>query len=148
MCIMCVPTRQTHAYELHRKIWVYKMSYNLKVFTQFYCTVQQLIRGNNDLLNKSILLTETLSKKAKRTHRDTQADPQFFFFVTRRYMLTGGFKQTFGTLSSSQLINRAALSRETAGLINSKGTPDEVFYVQQREAKGNKIINLEIPHLS
>jgi hypothetical protein len=35
-----VPSRQPHAYELYIKIWVYKMSNNLKVLTQFYCTVR------------------------------------------------------------------------------------------------------------
>jgi hypothetical protein len=39
MRICCVSSRQLRAYELHRKIWVYKMSRNLKVLTQFYCTL-------------------------------------------------------------------------------------------------------------
>jgi len=39
MCIWCVPSRQPHAYELHRKIWVYNVSNNLKVLTQFYYTL-------------------------------------------------------------------------------------------------------------
>jgi hypothetical protein len=40
MCICCVPSRQQHAYELQRIIWLYKMSSNLNVLTQFYCTLQ------------------------------------------------------------------------------------------------------------
>ena len=39
MRICCVPSRQPHAYELHRKIWVCKISNNFKVLTQFYCTL-------------------------------------------------------------------------------------------------------------
>ena len=63
-------------------------------------------------------------------------------------MFTGGFKQVFVTVPSSQLINPTALSREASGLISSKETSDEIFYVQKREEKGNKIITLEIPLLS
>jgi hypothetical protein len=40
MCICCVPSRQQYAYELQRKIWVYKMSSNLNVLTQFYCALE------------------------------------------------------------------------------------------------------------
>jgi hypothetical protein len=40
MRIFCVPSRQTDANELQRKIWVYKMSSNLNVLTRFYCTLQ------------------------------------------------------------------------------------------------------------
>jgi hypothetical protein len=49
-CISCVPSCQPQHDELrpavskelrqlHRKLWVYKMSNNWKVLTQFYCTV-------------------------------------------------------------------------------------------------------------
>ena len=63
-------------------------------------------------------------------------------------MFTGGFKQVFVKVPSSHLINPTALSRKASGLISSKETSDEIFYVQKREEKGNKIITLEIPHLS
>jgi hypothetical protein len=49
MRICCVPSRQQHAYELQRKIWVYKMSSNLNVLTQFYCTLQ--LYAHTELLN-------------------------------------------------------------------------------------------------
>ena len=32
------PAVSRELYQLHRKTWVYKMSNNLKVLTQFYCT--------------------------------------------------------------------------------------------------------------
>jgi hypothetical protein len=36
MRIRGVPTRQPHAYALHRKMWVYRMFNNLKVLTQLH----------------------------------------------------------------------------------------------------------------
>ena len=39
MRISCVPRRQPHTYELHRKIRVYKMFNILKVLTQLYFTL-------------------------------------------------------------------------------------------------------------
>jgi hypothetical protein len=33
------PAVNKESYVLHRKIWVYKMSNNWKVLTQFYCTL-------------------------------------------------------------------------------------------------------------
>jgi hypothetical protein len=40
MRICCVPSGQQHAYELQQNILVYKMSGNLNVLTQFYCTLE------------------------------------------------------------------------------------------------------------
>ena len=61
-CISCAPGFQPQAYELrpavskelHQlqgKIGVYKMSSNLKVLTQFYCTLYTIIRTHTELLN-------------------------------------------------------------------------------------------------
>jgi len=39
-CILLVfASRQQRAYELHRKIWVFKIPNNFKVLTRFYCTL-------------------------------------------------------------------------------------------------------------
>jgi len=51
-CIICVPSCQLQAgrvaspvsielYYLHRKLWVYKMSNNWTVLTQFYCNLKK-----------------------------------------------------------------------------------------------------------
>jgi hypothetical protein len=38
-------------YQLHRKIWVYKMSNNWKFLTQFYCTLYTIICTHTEFLN-------------------------------------------------------------------------------------------------
>jgi len=71
-----------------------------------------------------MLPTETLSKKL-----NWQFKTHTFFSWHRRYIFSGGFKQAFKRVPSSQLINPAALSREASGLISNKKTSDEIFYV-------------------
>ena len=61
-CISCVPDCQPkhddlrpavskELYQLHRKIWVYKMSNNWKVLTEFYFTLYTIISKHGELLN-------------------------------------------------------------------------------------------------
>ena len=45
------PAVSKELYQLHRKIWVYKMSNNLKVLTQFYCNLHTIVCTHTELLN-------------------------------------------------------------------------------------------------
>jgi len=44
------PALSKELYQLHRNIWVYKMSSNWKVLTQFYCTLYIIICTRTELL--------------------------------------------------------------------------------------------------
>jgi len=46
-----LPAVSKELYQLHRKVWVYKMSNNLKILTQFYCTLYKIICTHTELLN-------------------------------------------------------------------------------------------------
>jgi len=43
------PTVSKEMYQLHRKIWVYKMSNNWKVLAEFYCTLYTIICTHTEL---------------------------------------------------------------------------------------------------
>jgi hypothetical protein len=45
------PAVSKELYQLHRKIWVYKVSNNWKVLTQFYYTLYTIICKHTELLN-------------------------------------------------------------------------------------------------
>ena len=45
------PAFSKELHQLHRKIWVYKMSNNWKVLTRFYCTLYTIICTHTELLN-------------------------------------------------------------------------------------------------
>ena len=84
MRICCVWSRQPHAYKLHRKIWECKVSNNLKVLIQFYCT---LLRTQLYVHVQNCWMTSTMHSCYIMVSSNVQALLVFFFGEDNRHIM-------------------------------------------------------------